>query len=212
MNFVIDERMKHRLTGVVVMVSIAVIFLPAMMKKSNQHFEDSISVSLKLPPKPTPPQVAMPNKKIMFDSVKVAHVELPKHIEEPHSVLIAKAEPLSKPVLTRVEKSVKSVATRAVVPPTSPVKKVAVVAPATPKGAYGIQLASFSQERNAAFLVERLHKQGYVAQYNKLNTKQGVVYKVVVGQLNQKTQALNLQKQLAMNMQLNGFVIKTGVS
>lgn len=211
MKFVMDERIKHRLTGVVVIVSIAVIFLPAMMKKSNRHFEESVSVSLKLPAKPTPPQVAMPTKKIMFDSVSVAHVELPKHIDEPHPVLIAKAEPLSKPiaqsVLTKAETPVKSVITKV-----SPVKKIAAASPVTSKGAYGIQLASFGQEKNAAFLVERLRKQGYLAQYNKLNTKQGSVYKVVVGQLQQKTEAVNLQKKLAMNMQLNGFVIKTGVS
>ena len=211
MKFVMDERIKHRLTGVVVIVSIAVIFLPAMMKKSNQHFEESISVSLKLPAKPVPPQVAIPNKKIMFESVKVAHVVLPTRIDEPLPVFIAKAEPLSKPVapavVNKAEPSPKSVIAKM-----TPLKKMAVLTPVTSKEAYGIQLASFSQESNAAFLVGRLRKQGYVAKYNKLNTKQGSVYKVVVGQLQQKTEAVNLQKKLAMNMQLNGFVIKTGVS
>ena len=211
MKFVMDERIKHRLTGVVVIVSISVIFLPAMMKKSNQHFEESISVSLKLPAKPVPPQVAMPNKKTMFESVKVAHVVLPTPINEPLPVLMAKAEPLSKPiapaVLSKAEPPAKSVIIKDV-----PVKKIAAVTPVTAKEAYGIQLASFSQESNAAFLVGRLRKQGYLAKYNKLDTKQGSVYKVVVGQLQQKTEAVNLQKKLAMNMQLSGFVIKTGVS
>ena len=37
MKFVMDERLKHRLTGVVVILAIAAIFVPAVMKKSNQH-------------------------------------------------------------------------------------------------------------------------------------------------------------------------------
>lgn len=211
MKFLMDERMKHRLTGVVVIVSIAVIFLPAMMKKSNQHFEENISVSLKLPAKPVPPALAIPNKKIMFDSVSVVKIEVPKHIDDTHPAFVAKAESLSKPqpspALALATPSVK-----AVVKTVAPSKKVAVVTPVALKGAYGIQLASFSQKRNASFLVNRLRKEGYTASYNKLDTKQGSFYKVVVGQLNQKTEAVNLQKKLAMNMQLNGFIIKTGIS
>ena len=37
MKLMMDERVKHRLTGVVVLVSIAVIFVPAMIKKSNKR-------------------------------------------------------------------------------------------------------------------------------------------------------------------------------
>ena len=211
MKFVMDERLKHRLTGVVVILSVAVIFLPAMMKKSNQHFEENNSVSLKLPVKPTPPIVAIPSKKVMFDSANVVKADVALNLDNTHPVIVAKAEPISKPVappvLTKAEPPVKL----PVKTVTSP-KKVAAIAPAVIKGAYGIQLASFSQERNALYLVKRLRKEGYTASYNKLDTKQGSVYKVIVGQLNQKVEAVNLQKKLAMNMQLNGFVIKTGVS
>ena len=37
MKFVMDERIKHRLTGLVVILSIAAIFLPEQVKKSNQR-------------------------------------------------------------------------------------------------------------------------------------------------------------------------------
>lgn len=219
MKFMMDERVKHRLTGLVVVVSIAVIFLPVMMKKSNQHFEENVSVSLKLPTKPTPPKVAMPTKSVMFESVKVAHVDLSTGVNAPQQLVIAKAEPISMPSseLAKREPALKSVITAAVLP-----KKVTVVAPAlAPKkevaavisaqGKYAVQLASFSQQSNAQSLVNRLRKEGYVATYNKSGSKNGQVFKVVVGQVNQKLEAASLQKKLASNMQLNGFVIQTGL-
>lgn len=212
MKFVMDENVKHRLTGVVVILSIAVIFLPAMMKKSNRHFEESISVSMKLPVKPLPPAVVIPKQNAMFKSVKVAHIEIPAMAEAPYPSVIAKAEPLSvnpPPVMAKAESSVKkSVIPAAVLP----AKIIAAIAPKPSKKGYGIQLASFTQQRNAEYLVARLRKQGYVATYMKFNGKQGTFYQVVVGQVDQRNDALNLQKKLATNMQLNGFIIKTGVS
>jgi DedD protein len=97
MTFVMDERLKHRLVGVAVILSIAAIFAPAIMKKSNHRFDGRSTVSIKLPAKPALPVVAMPEKESMFRSVKVAHVDIPSVKEElkPLSTL-AKAEPLSQ--------------------------------------------------------------------------------------------------------------------
>ncbi len=213
MKFVMNERLKHRLTGLVVIVSIAIIFLPAMMKKSNQRFEENMNVSLKLPAKPMPPKVSIPNQQAMFQTVKVAHVDVPK-IAQPRPSQIAKAESLSAKLTTTAVAVVskpagvaaKSAAIAAVVmKPTVPiVTKVAVVK----KEKYAIQLASFAQQSNAQSLVTRLKSQGYAASYTKFTTKQGNFYKVVVGQINAREEALHLQKKLATNMQLNGFVVK----
>lgn len=215
MKFVMDERVKHRLTGVVVILSIAVIFLPAMMKKSNRHFEENMTVSLKLPAKPMPPIVSVPKQNVMFKSVKVAHVEIPAVADEPYKSTIAKAAPLSKtpaPLVARVVSPVKAVvATATPVKKALPAKIVAATKKVMKEG-YGVQLASFTQQRNAEYLVARLRKQGFAASYNKFNGKQGQFYQVVVGLVNQKNDAINLQKKIADNMQLNGFIIKTGVS
>lgn len=225
MKFVMDERVKHRLTGVVVILSIAVIFLPAMMKKSNQHFEENVSVSLKLPNKPVPPVVSIPRQSAMLKSVKVAHVDITTAVDEPYTSSIAKAEPLSvspAPAQAKVTMPAKALIASAVLPTKVASNKKTVLSEkivATTsksiqnlKQGYGVQLASFTQKRNAEYLVARLRKQGFVASYNKFNGKQGQFYQVVVGLVNQKDDAINLQKKLATNMQLNGFIIKTGVS
>jgi DedD protein len=227
MKFVMNERIKHRLTGLVVIISIAVIFLPAMMKKSNQRFEENMHVSLKLPAKPVPPKVAIPNQQTMFKSVKVAHVDVPKVTKEAHPSQIAKAEPLSIKATRATELAKISQETKPVevVKPVSIAKSAEPVKPtsahvnaaskvafknnrAGKKETYAIQLASFSQQSNAESLVSRLRSKGYVASYNKSSGKQGEFYKVLVRQLNQREAALSLQKKLAENMQLNGFIIK----
>ena len=225
MKFVMDERVKHRLTGLVVIVSIAVIFLPAMMKKSNQRFEENINVSLKLPNKPALPNVAIPVKSAMFQSVKVAHVDISAPPQAPHAPQIAKAESLSiksaathVPILAKNVLPVKPVIKANVAVAVEPVL-TAKVAPqissnsvALKKMVYAIQLASFAQQSNAQSLVTRLRHQGYVASYNKFNGRQGEFYKVLVGPLNQRDDAINLQKKLVTNLQLNGFIVKTAVS
>ncbi|WP_028387828.1 SPOR domain-containing protein [Legionella fairfieldensis] len=98
MKLVIDERVKHRLIGLAVILSIGAIFAPAIMKKSNQRFDNNVNLSVELPPKPAHPNVAMVEKEAMFQTIKVAHVEIPDDPEEQDQSLatFAKAEPLSQ--------------------------------------------------------------------------------------------------------------------
>jgi len=243
MKFVMDERLKHRLTGLIVILSIAAIFLPAVVKKSNQRFEENVSFSVRLPAKPVLPDVAVTDEKKVFQSVKVARVDLPV-VEEVKPIQIAKAEPISipssvaaapvstlvkldknpnvireikkpilakkniKPALVKVAKVVAPAVKAAGVP-----KKVARAAlSGVRKEVYAVQLASFAQRGNALALVTSLRNKGYKASYNASNNKQGLYYKVIVGNLNERHEAEHLQKQLSDSMQLKGFIIKTGVS
>lgn len=222
MKFVMDERVKHRLTGLIVILSIAAIFLPAVMKKSNQRLEENVSFSVRLPAKPLPPDVAVADEKAVFQSVKVARIDVPAAVEV-KPTQIAKAEPIrvksmvpSAPVIAAIKKpSVASAKIESIVAPVMQAapaqKKVAAAAVvAAKREMYAVQLASFTQQNNAQSLVTRLRNQGYVASYNKSNGKQGLYYKVIVGQLKQRHEAIHLQKKLADSMQLKGFIIKTG--
>lgn len=77
---------------------------------------------------------------------------------------------------------------------------------------YAVQLASFSQLSNAQALVGKLNSKGYKAKFIRTSGKQGPVYKVYAGHSPRKVDALKLKSQLASAMQLNGFVVNTGVS
>ena len=232
MKFVMDERVKHRLTGLVVILAIAAIFLPAMLKKSNQHFEENMNLSIRLPVKPIPPKVVITDKVALFQAVKVAHVDVSTKIAPPRELQIAKAEPLSiksvvppapivaknpiaikAPVVTKTPIVIKDPLVRAPVMKAAAATQKLVHSVALKKQMYAVQLASFVQQENAKSLVTRLRSKGYVASYNKFRGKQGEFYQVLVGQLNQKDEATTLQKKLAASLQLNGFVvIKKGVS
>lgn len=87
MKLVIDEKLKHRLVGMAVVLSLGAIFLPSMMKKSSQRFENNFSVNVKLPPKPTAPNVVMSDEKEMFETIKVAKVEIPPVLDQKGSDL-----------------------------------------------------------------------------------------------------------------------------
>jgi DedD protein len=242
MKLVLDERVKHRLIGLAVILSIAAIFAPAIIKKSNQRFDESVSVSVQLPPKPVPPKVAMPDERAMFGTVKVAHVEIPAMPSQQTVVKIAKAESLSLmnevrapviaqakiaapslpkqkittiPVVPKIvaKKVVKNISTPSVrVVAQDNKNRVPATVKASLKGFYAVQLATFAHQHNAGLLVSKLREKGYKATYNKITTRNGTVYKVIVGHTNQKEQARVLQKQLASAMQLKGFIIETGVS
>ncbi|CAM3018243.1 Sporulation domain-containing protein [Legionella steigerwaltii] len=258
MKLVIDEKLKHRLVGVAVVLSLGAIFLPAMMKKSSQRLENNFSVNVQLPPKPATPNVVMTNEKEMFKTIKVARIETPD-LEQKGSDLgkedfiqsiqvadnaavgaavpVAKAtsapktDALAKPIELALSNAAKNVVKKQVkATPAKPVRPI-VQAKAKPiskpyvakanvntkrllnkKDIYAVQLASFSKVTNAQALVNKLHSKGYKANYIKTTGRQGAVYKVYAGHSPVKSDVLKLKNQLASAMQLNGFVVNTGVS
>jgi DedD protein len=200
-----------------VLISIAIIFVPAMIKKSNQQIGEHINVSVKLPPKPILPNVAMVKEKVVFEEVKVARADIPtftvneashvsKHLVSAPKVASSLSSEVLKTQAKLLQKQMKSSVSIADVAASDVVdkaKKNMLI-----KDSYVIQLGSFSHERNAEGLVSRLRHQGYKANYSK----QGEVYKVVVGELNGRNDARVLQKKLAESMQINGLIIKAEVS
>ncbi|MCW8410377.1 SPOR domain-containing protein [Legionella sp. PATHC035] len=263
MKLVIDEKLKHRLVGVAVVLSLGAIFLPAMMKKSSQRLENNFSVNVQLPPKPTTPNVVMTNEKEMFKTIKVAKIETPdlgqkgsdlgkedfiqsiqvadnaavqaavpvaKAASLPKVASTPKVDAIAKPIELALNNAANNVVKKQVkAMPTKPVRPVARVevkrnnkpnvakantktTRLNKKDIYAVQLASFSQLNNAQALVNKLRSKGYKANYIKSNGRQGAIYKVYAGHSPVKSDVMKLKNQLASAMQLNGFVVNTGVS
>lgn len=254
MKLVVDEKLKHRLVGVSVILSLGAIFLPAMMKKSSQRLEHNFSVNVKLPPKPTAPNVAVTDEEQMFKTIKVAkavditpstngQVEAlsdskdfiptavitkdnlaqvsPLDEEAPESVVLPLDIALNEVVNTAVKKEVLAVKTsekpvkvavKTIKPVLAKTNVAKVVNKSIAKDVYALQLASFSKLANAQALVSKLHRKGYKANYIRIANRNGVIYKVYVGHSPIKNHVVKLKSQLASAMQLNGFVVTTGVS
>lgn len=100
MKLIMDEKVKHRLIGLAVILSIGAIFAPALLKKSSQNLESHYSAQVKLPPKPTPPNVVISTQAEMFKTIKIAKVNLPAVTEEDRLPQLAKAEILHSDTAT----------------------------------------------------------------------------------------------------------------
>ncbi len=258
MKLVMDERVKHRLIGLAVILSIGAIFAPAVMKKSSQRIDGNTSITIKLPHKPSQPEIDMVEQKALFNGSQVAQVEqsnqrekelpLPNTTQEeflnptkefqssqvelvgqalvladekeldtqnhasregPEAEVAQKVAtgirfrpaPIAKPKI--VAKNLNLSKQTAKLKPTKFVKSVA-------NKSYSIQLATFTQLQNANLLVSKLKTKGYKATVAKVKSNEGMLYKVLVGQVTKREQALMLQTQIAHAMQIKGFIVTTG--
>lgn len=105
-----SERVKHRVVGALVLTSLMIIFMPAILKKSNRNFEKNIKLALKLPNKPSLPKIDAPSEKEIFNTVNVVKPKKVKVATINKNFLIAKAEPLEIKKLHVKDSSIVSIA------------------------------------------------------------------------------------------------------
>jgi cell division septation protein DedD len=214
MSFEIPEQAKYRLTGGIILISIAAFVLPGLMKKSNERFEESLGIHLNVPTKPNAPVMHIPTAQQVFETVKpVQKTQAPKVVARDVKVELSKAHHLTQasfiPKISLKDEILKSKPTIAKADANSSSTELPKDTNTKNIG-YGVQLASFSHSENASFLVKRLSKLGYEAEVAKLTTKKGFLYQVTVGNLANKQKAIALQKQLAQNLQIEGMIISKG--
>lgn len=200
MKKIFDERTKHRFIGLIVVLALMIIILPAMMRESDTNFDEF--TSYRVPKKPPFPQVSVLDKKAVFQTVKVAKVSIPK--TKPVVLEIAQAQPLHQQATQ--DQIVQAASTAIQKQQSLEAKKMHF------NEVFTVQLASFNQEVNAQTLIQKLRSQGFAASQQKVKNSQGVVYQVIVGQMKHRNQAIDLQRKLVDNTQLNGLIIKTKVT
>lgn len=219
MRSFVSDRHKYRIIGIIAALSLALVLLPAVMKKPNDHLDRQINLAIQLPEKPRPIQVKAPEKKVFFEMAQ----DLPDDVLETGSHLARMPQRVSaKPVQvvvaqrTQAIKLAKAEASRSTISlkqqNTPSTNAEQIIAHPSKQLSYGVQLGTFSDENNAEALVKQLKTKGYTAYYQTLEGKNGVLYKVVVGQLKQKNEAKHLQRKLTESTKMHGFVIQTGVS
>jgi DedD protein len=220
MKLDLDERVKHRIVGIAVIVSVAVIFAPAVMKKSNQRLLDDMRVAVHLPDKPIPPKVQLKTESQVFQSIPVAHVNLPDVADDEEEMLVLE-KPKMKALDTAtretapetrshgVTKPIKApnvAATKAPIKKSAPkIKPVAVI-----HSGYTVQVANVAIQKNAERLVQTLTHRGFKATLIRQKTSKGMMFKVLVGQYDNIAKAKELKQQLALSMKLQGFITQVG--
>lgn len=228
MKLTLDERIKHRLVGLGVIVSIAAILLPAILKKSNQPFDAMSRVAIRLPAPPHVSDVKVADEARLFKTMKVAKVSIPdvseSSFEEEQQPLVepavlSQAKPSALPVLPELPKAINTAKAKSI-EHEAPVKqviakKVRVISmptPAVTKPGYAVQVANFSSMKNAQTLMSKLQQKGYPVYIKKTLTGKGQAnYRVLVGRAVKREEIIRLQKQLLSQMRLQGFVVAANV-
>jgi len=186
-----EQQLKQRLVGAVVLVSLAVIFIPIILEGPGDEWtprEQTI---------PPPPQLDYRTD-----------MELPvPDIEEATGVVQeadnSDAKPVSSAVVRAPEPAAAPVPAAAVTPDTSRAEPETTLA----DGWYA-QVGSFSQQANAAGLRERLTKAGYNAWLQETEIGKGSSYRVLVGPEQGREGAEKLLRKLAAKLRLKGIVIE----
>lgn len=180
----LDRRLRQRIVGALVLVSLAATFLPMLLDREDERRQ----VQVEAPPKPAMPP--MPAASVQDPIVPEAAPLAPPSKAEPPKVSVA-ATPPAKAAST----------------PTASAKAAAPEPRLDASGlpiSWSVQLASLSNRSSAEALVQKLRANGYNAY---VRTVTGM-NRVFVGPVVERTEANRLRDQLQQQQQLNGFVVR----
>ena len=215
----LDNVFKQRMVGALVLIAVAVIFLPMLFTRQDESHRVLVDApaapqtpptpQVRIEPVPVPEPQALPQEPVPGDD------EIGQIAQAP-SAPIAPAPPAAKPVpapAAPVAKPAPKPAAPApapAAPATAPAQ--AATKPATPSGvdanglsvSWSVQLASLSNRANADNLQKTLRTQGYNAYIRSADG----VNRVFVGPLIERAEADRLRDLLGRQQNLKGFVVR----
>ena len=203
-----DQKLKQRLTGAIVLVALAVIFVPIILEGPDDEWTPR---SHSIPEQPQMDYRA--NMGLELPDPEPADQEPPGGaITEALNLPAAEPPPVKA---TPAPASKKTTEPAAVTP--KPVKKAAPAPAPKPKPAkkndtsikgWFVQVGSFGQELNANGLRSRLKSAGYDTRLQKIAIGKGSAYRVLVGPATSRAAAEKLAASLKSGQQLAGMVIE----
>lgn len=184
---------KHRIVGAVILVALAVIFLPMILNKA-----------------PEPPAVA-PISELPLPDTKVVIAPVPPLEPAPDSATPV-APALERPVAAPTEPPPPTAppSNEAQKKPDQPAKPVAVAkdkpAAKIEKG-WVVQVGAFTSNENATHLRDKLRKQGFNAEIDRLSVDAKTMFRVRVGPYRDNTGAKGAQSRLQNEAGIKGVVL-----
>ncbi len=199
-----DQQLKQRLTGAVVLVSLAVIFVPIILEGPRDEWTPR-DHTIPEPPAmdyqaPAELPIPAPLPSAALEQTEDSVAEAPRTVDVPLPPPAAQTAP---------DKPVKEPPPPAP-PPSKPSTTAVAKQPATPAAGWYVQVGSFSQSVNAERQRDRLKDAGMDAHLHTADTDKGTSYRVLVGPSASRPQAEKLQQQLATTQKLKGIVIEVG--
>lgn len=214
-----NQHVKTRLVGAIVLVSLAVIFIPILLDGQDgersplaeQFVPDRPGYQfepLDIPLRPLPP-VAEGQPRV----VDPADLEPYERLADGDSAPTGQSSPEAPAVPPD------TTAAPAPAPTPAPAQaKPASPAPTKPSSppsseqtlAWVVQVGSFSQQANALALRDRLRQQGFTAFVDRASTSAGSTWRVRVGPELRRENAERLQQRLKNEMKIEGIVVGHG--
>jgi DedD protein len=194
----LDKGLKQRMVGALVLLALAVIFLPMLLSREDERRQ----VQVDAPQMPVAPEiptielqpVAVPEPQVLPDEpVGFAAVEPLEPVEAPT---------VEAPAVATAPVTTASVA--ALAPATAPVSKPSRLDANSLPISWSVQLASLSSSDGAQKLQKTLRTQGYNAYIRSFDG----MNRVFVGPLIERAEADRLRDQLNRQHKLNGFVVR----
>jgi DedD protein len=212
----LDKAYKQRMVGALVLVALAVIFLPMLFSRQDEQRQVSVDAPA-APQAPAVPQVqvepvvvpepqALPQEPVPSDE-EIAAQQAP-------STPIAPSAPVAAPPAPPAVKPVTPPApvAKPVPPPAQPIAVAPTKLSTTPSRvdanglsvSWSVQLASLSSRESAESLQKTLRSQGYNAYIRSADGKN----RVFVGPLIERAEADRLRDLLSRQQNLKGFVVR----
>ena len=210
----LDSAYKQRMVGALVLVALAVIFLPMLFSRQDEQRQVVVEAPV-APQVPVVPQVqvepvvvpepqALPEEEPVPSDAEIAAQTAPSMPVQP-SVPVVKPAPA--PVVA-AKPAAPAPAPKPVAPqPAAPGKPDVGQSRIDPNGlpiSWSIQLASLANRESADALQKKLRAQGYNAYIRSADGKN----RVFIGPLIERAEADRLRDLLGRQQNLNGFVVR----
>ena len=181
-----DIQLKQRLVGAVVLISLAVIFIPSILDERISTDSGVPVTEIEIKPAPKPERKS---------EEKFSSQVIPLEGTKNRALIpIGKSPtPSAKPADTQTKAKV-------VVKEESP-PKIGMVS-------WTVQVAVLSSEKGAIALVNKLKKKDFLASYEKTYGSSGARYRVRVEQLYDYDQAKKLKQQIDRETGLKGLIVR----
>ncbi|PYD93022.1 cell division protein [Pseudomonas syringae pv. pisi] len=213
----LDNVFKQRMVGALVLIAVAVIFLPMLFTREDETRQVQVEApaapqapaasQVRVDPVPVPEPQVLPQEPVPGDDDMSSSQPPSMPIAPAPTAQTAPAAPASKATAKPAPAPAPAPATAA-----APAAPAAPAKPAAPAGvdanglsiSWSVQLASMSNRANADNLQKTLRTQGYNAY---IRTADGV-NRVFVGPLIERAEADRLRDQLDKQQKLKGIVVR----
>ena len=224
-----EERLKQRLVGAIVLVSLAVVFVPILFDAPRELNEEiSPAPVAEIPERPRDgfespagntveaPETPRLDAEMERERNRQASIPAASEAAGPDSASTSSVTTVSislpgasEPPASRSDPSPErsSPAPATGPPDDASGRKQAVEAPAATSGGWMVQLGSFRKPENALALRKRLQARGYPAFVESGPSAQGAVSRVFVGPIPGHEQAKDSAEKLRREMALEGIVV-----